>query len=640
MLFGIFLDRPWYWLLPALMASFATPVFPAEFKVGPVSGLVDFSLAYGVLFRLQDRDDRLIAPANRKGGKATSANLDDGTLNYGKGIVFNQVRGDAELTLSWRDFGLFLRGAGFYDFETEKGDRDHRPLSSTAKELVGSDIDLLDSYIRFRTPPDSRLAPINVRLGRQVVSWGESGFGNGINIINALDGAVAPQPTTRPKDIQRPQGMLWGVLQINELLAVEGFYQYEWKKTLPPPWGSFFSTSDPGSPGSRFIQTAYGKLSDLGTDLDAFYGLPPGTLGFDPRYQQITRIDSDDPKDGGQFGFSVQGFVPRWNDMSIGAYFANYHSRLPVVNSISPGEEAFENATFEAALETAQALLQKPGVTPQAAVTAGIGQAINQYIQQEEYFLEYPENIQMLGVSFNTSLLSTGTNVFGEFSYTLGTPLQIDSLQVLWAGSSGMEVAPELRENLFTKGESITPDTVTKGFIERDKSQLSLGFSQLFGPRFRASQTLVFGEAAYIHIHNMPSKDKLPLQAEGVTATNNPEYSEPGGPQAGIPPVKNKHLGDADSWGYRLGGQLTYTGLLGGLNLTPRLVWTHDVNGNTPGPLGNFTEGKKSITIGLGGQYLNQSLTANISYTNFFGAGKYNLLNDRDFLSFNVRFIF
>jgi hypothetical protein len=80
--------------------------------------------------------------------------------------------------------------------------------------------------------------------------------------------------------------------------------------------------------------------------------------------------------------------------------------------------------------------------------------------------------------------------------------------------------------------------------------------------------------------------------------------------------------------------------LFGGLNLIPRLVWTHDVNGNTPAPLANFLEDKKSLTVGLSGQYLSQSLTADIRFTNFFGAGRDNFVNDRDFLSFNVRFTF
>lgn len=274
--------------------------------------------------------------------------------------MFNQIRSDAELTLSWQDFGLFLRGYGFYDYETEEGDREHRPLGGAAKELIGSDIDLQENFISYRTSPDSPLAPTNLRLGRQVVNWGESSFLNGINVINPLNVALASQPTARPGDVQRRQGMLWGVLQLGERFSVEAFYQYEWRKTLGSPWGSFFSAGDSAAPGSRFAQTGEGKFSDLGTDRDALYGLPPGTLGFDPEYQQTRRISDDDPRDGGQFGFSLQGFLPQWNDMAIGAYFINYHSRLPAATIVNADQAALDGLTPDALREAAEALLQQP----------------------------------------------------------------------------------------------------------------------------------------------------------------------------------------------------------------------------------------------------------------------------------------
>ena len=41
----------------------------------------------------------------------------------------------------------------------------------------------------------------------------------------------------------------------------------------------------------------------------------------------------------------------------------------------------------------------------------------------------------------------------------------------------------------------------------------------------------------------------------------------------------------------------------------------------------------------LGADYLN-AWSADLSYTDFFGAGRYNLINDRDFVSFNVKYSF
>jgi hypothetical protein len=80
----------------------------------------------------------------------------------------------------------------------------------------------------------------------------------------------------------------------------------------------------------------------------------------------------------------------------------------------------------------------------------------------------------------------------------------------------------------------------------------------------------------------------------------------------------------------------TYNGALGGINLTPNMAWSHDVDGYSPAP--NFVEGRQALSLGLRADYL-AIYQAEISYTSFFGAD-YNELADRDFLSlsFSVAF--
>ena len=50
-------------------------------------------------------------------------------------------------------------------------------------------------------------------------------------------------------------------------------------------------------------------------------------------------------------------------------------------------------------------------------------------------------------------------------------------------------------------------------------------------------------------------------------------------------------------------------------------------------------ENRKAITIGVTATYLS-AWSVDVSYTNFFGAGKYNLLNDRDFFSATIKYSF
>ena len=128
-------------------------------------------------------------------------------------------------------------------------------------------------------------------------------------------------------------------------------------------------------------------------------------------------------------------------------------------------------------------------------------------------------------------------------------------------------------------------NTVVRGFIRRDKTQLELGLRQLFGPRLRSSQTVIGCDIGWVHIHNLPSSHPL----------------------------------DEDSWGYRLVGQLTYDSVLGGVTLQPGVVWAQDVDGITPGPRGAFIAGRRIFSVGLGGEYLNR-WTADLSYTKFFGS--------------------
>ena len=82
-----------------------------------------------------------------------------------------------------------------------------------------------------------------------------------------------------------------------------------------------------------------------------------------------------------------------------------------------------------------------------------------------------------------------------------------------------------------------------------------------------------------------------------------------------------------------------YDNLIGSWNVSPRLFWSQDVHGTTPGPSGNFIQGRYTTTAGLNGT-LHNTYEVDLSYTHFGGAGVYNPLNDRDFFSASVKFSF
>ena len=95
----------------------------------------------------------------------------------------------------------------------------------------------------------------------------------------------------------------------------------------------------------------------------------------------------------------------------------------------------------------------------------------------------------------------------------------------------------------------------------------------------------------------------------------------------------------SDSWGYRARAIWDYPNALAGVNLRPSIAWSHDVKGYSPGPGANFEEGRKAVSLGLNAEYQN-TYTADLSYTTFFGGGDFNTQRDRDFvaLSFGMNF--
>src|SRR5690606_37041676 len=55
------------------------------------------------------------------------------------------------------------------------------------------------------------------------------------------------------------------------------------------------------------------------------------------------------------------------------------------------------------------------------------------------------------------------------------------------------------------------------------------------------------------------------------------------------------------SWGYRLRASLDYANVIAGINLSPNIAWSHDVEGYSP----NFVENAKSVSVGLNADYAN-----------------------------------
>ncbi len=597
-----------------LAATFTTPAFAFQFGSGDLTGSLDTTLSYGLAWRMDDQDPDVVGLSN--GGNAFSVNGDDGNLNYDKGdLISNTAKITSEVALQYKNFGIFVRGSAFYDFENNDGDRARTPLSDDALDMVGTDVELLDAYITYDFNVGSM--PAQIRAGNQVISWGESTFiQNSINAINPIDASKYRVPGAELKEALIPVGIVSASISPTDNISFEAFYQYEWEETAIDPPGSYWSTNDFVGEGGDKLMMGWGEVPDS-TEIGSG-GSMAASLG--PAVPRASTVEADDD---GQYGLAMRVYAPNLNDTEFGFYFMNYHSRVPIISA--------NTGTF-------------------AGLVGG------DYAASANYFTEYPEDIKLYGVSFNTLLTGTGIALQGEWSYRQDMPLQVDDIELLYATYSPVD--PYLGYGpveVFSKSQlgAYGFEETVHGYREMDVSQVQMTATKVFGPTFGADQFVLVGEIGLTHVHSMPSKDELRFNGPATYVGGNDTITDLGLPLGDVahnasgmnPYLVTKPIepadafADADSWGYRMIAKLDFNNAIGAVTLSPRVAWKHDVSGNSPGPGGNFVEDRRAVTLGLGANYLNQ-WTADLSYTDFFGAGRYNLVNDRDFVAFNIKYSF
>ena len=638
------ISRPLCRILLILLLTLGT-LRAVEFEIGEWSGQLDTNLSIGGTYRVSDPDPDFFGID--KGGNQFSVNLDDGNLNYEKGWVSKAIKMTNELELSGDNMGAFIRLTSFYDWENEDGTRPFRPLSDAALEKVGSDSEFLDAF--FYLNLDAGATPIDLRFGSQVLSWGESLFiQNGINSINPVDVSKLRIPGAELKEALKPVPMFSFNIGLTENITVEGFYQFRWDETIIDPRGTYFSTNDVVSRGSDKLYIGFGAVPE-----DA-------PFGFVPRAPDVFASDS------GQYGLAVRVLVPELNNTEFGLYAINNHSRTPLVNAITPTQfinpdltgpltqvfvlnglapaMAAEQATGLWALASAVQQFGPMAVPPeqlailtapdsQAALEAAGQFAFFEAVATARYQVEYPEDIRLYGLSFNTDIGNTGWTLQGEFSYRPNQPLALDDVETLYAALSAVNpmFAPiNAFGNYFGRlGERI------QGYRDKDVYQFQASTIRVFGPTLGADQMLFIAEAGYTSVPGL-SDTTIPFEGPGTITTANPLATS-----AGIQPVTEpaSNFATPSSWGYRTVIQLNYNDVWNGVNVSPNLQFAHDVNGITPSPILNFLEGRKSLTLGLLFDYQSQ-WASEILYTEFWGAGTHNFLSDRDFISATVKYSF
>ncbi|WP_373386840.1 DUF1302 family protein [Pseudomonas alcaligenes] len=559
-----------------------------QVRSGDWTTSLDTTVSYGVSYRMEGQDDKLIARAN--GGSGSNSGLinsDDGNLNFRKGDLFSEmVKVVSEMDLRYQErHGVFIRGRAFYDFELEDDSRRHREISDGGLDEAGSSIDLLDAFVYGSWTVGER--DLNARLGRQVINWGEGLFyQNGIGATNPVDINALRAPGSEVKEAYMPTFMVYGSFELRDNLTVEGYWQpgKAWEASKIDPCGTYFSTLDPLGEDCEYLSAAplqeqiTGRVGEaLAFDSPAAAqawanSLAPGLVndllrGYIPT-TFIPRAQDIDGDDSAQYGLALRWYVPELNDTELGFYYLRYNMQVPMIG-LTVGQPV---------------VLPVVGALPDAS--------------SSRYYAEYLEKRDLFGISFNTSIggdsLFNGLSLAGELSYRPDTPIALGLNEYL--------------PTALLNPDGLPVGTRLDGYREKDMFQASLAAIYNFNGLLGSDSAALFSELVASRVQGLES---------------DVDYYE----------------ATSSAYGAQASLQLTYTNVFNLVNLVPSVGYQYSINGVAPQLTNGLDEEAQSWSVGLDAIY-QESLTVGAKYVGYSGGGISNKRTDRDYLTFNVKYSF
>lgn len=697
-----------YAALAALgLAATAVPVsaYEKEFEDGYFDGwLLQWRnrASLGVAFRMQERQDRLIGKASLDPNLcaaddcialtagntepnarflaargAMSSNTDDGDLNYNKGdIVSSGLKYTSRLNFGTPDYGIELGALFFYDpvntdfrethfnriVEPGPGPgvrtRSDRPTETENQIAYHLDLREANAYYFLDSWDDQ---PIEIRLGRQILTWGEAAVNvqGTLNFVNPPDANSLIRPGLELQDIYFPENLLVVRGPVSGALSFEAFYQLEWRPYGFPARGSFFSFFDGGNEvtNDEYVVGPFGKTPEDPQQLGV-PALPLAQLVTATSFS-LNRAANNEPGDMGQYGIALYWLLDDWagGPLSLNFYHANYHSRLPSVSAYAADAACTRREASATGMDANSVtifatcpglLVVEPGPDTYDALPLETGQ----------YFLDYAKNIKLWGLSFDAEAFNLA--IQGELVYRENQPVQVDLEDVLFTAFQPIFPRETIELGVATLADSeraiptyleayrgrtpgeVVPNSYVRGYERFKTVHSTIGFTKITGARslFGATEAVYLLELSANWIPELPSLDELPLEGPGTHTHRLPGIADTGDALK-INPISNGNKGYVTevAYGYRFAGFLRYTDVvLPGLAIRPLVILAHDVHGVAPGLAENFLEGRKVIVGNVQGQYGNWR--ADIIYSWFTGGGDAHVLRDRDAMGLSVSYEF
>ena len=319
---------------------------------------------------------------------SSSINTDDGRLNFDSGDVTSaivKVVSDIEA-----DFGNNIRGfarvKGFYDMILDNNSSFERSgLNDKADGPAVMHLDLLDAYLDYDTNIGE--VPVLLRVGKQVINWGESTFILGGNsAFSPIDVAAIRRPGAEIKEALLPVEAVYVSASLTDNLSVEA-YVGGWDEFKLDVGGTPEANSDVAVAGSAAGGTAaflsggnYGfsnsglfpcsapgvggaageydvlpdetaklrtKLLDDGivdcstgtrgvSVLEGYNPSPANTGSLEGNWVAndfaggyLKRNESSDEDGDASYGIAVRYYAENLNSTEFGLYYQKYDSRIP-----------------------------------------------------------------------------------------------------------------------------------------------------------------------------------------------------------------------------------------------------------------------------------------------------------------------
>ena len=567
----------------------AAPAMAGEKQINDdISLKWNLKASVGAISRMESARKENLFAGDTPGGTSGSAVSDDGNLNYDGGEVVSAVaKAVGDVNLQYRNYGLFVRAKGWYDYVQKEKDVPH---GNFPNEFVGGEPlsdDGFDRNSKFQGATFQDVfvhgtfqvneQPLKLKAGRQTLLWGRSLYSRGsLSALNAIDLAALHRPGAEYTEFLKPAGMVTADYQFTDRLSMKSFYQYEWRAANLDGCGTFFSTLD---------NTAVGCDATFSSSV-----IIPNKTAFENGLY-IPRRDEKEPDDGGQYGLKFDYAFPK-SKAKVGAYFLNYHMRLPIYS------------------------VTKEDSPLAQGITAGNDIA---------YFYEYPEDIQVIGLTADKTFEGIG-NLAMNLSYLPDMPVQINTPDLTTsrvleangvpaAAAQGFATVPQdTIDYVYGSGNDVT------GFKEFDIQRAEFTFTTVIPKVLGAQKTIVSAQVGSEFIQDLPDQEDMRFRRH----TN-----------FGVGDLGEDGYVTDFSWGYQLTLKSTYANAIGPVTLTPSLTLQHGVEGYSSDDA--LQEDQRSLGLGIGMGY--KKLSADLSYTTYNDAS-YSVVNDRDYLSLSTTYNF